>query len=55
MVNTGNEFGSALQLILHAKILQKALRTYLNAVAETDGFDLRVALHITGQDRMGLE
>ena len=51
MIDTGDQFSSAFQLVFHAQFFQQFLRTYLYAVAQTYGTDLCVSLHIAGQHR----
>ena len=51
MIDTGDQFSSAFQLVFHPQFFQQFLRTYLYAMAQTYGTDLCVSLHIAGQHR----
>ena len=54
VVDTGDLFLSALQLILHAKVAQNALGANLHAVAKTNRLDVGVTLHVACQHCHGV-
>ena len=53
MVDTGNKLRADLN-ILSSESLEKRVSAPLNTVAETDGLDSRVPLHISREDRHGV-
>ena len=54
MVDTGDQFFAAFQLIFHTQFLQQVLGANLYAVAQTNGLHAGVALHVTGQHSHGI-